>query len=175
MDPAHSRYLQTGAKVMTTIHPIPNDTQIRQIFGMLFGDDLQLDTGRSESSDAKNTMYAIYIDDEGKQVSACVCDYNFAAFAGSALTRIPIGGAEDAAKTGEFTEMMLSNLHEIMNICSRLFMNNSSPHLRLDTVYPAPDKVPDNARVLLDACQERVDFTVSIPGYGTGGLSFMCT
>jgi len=35
--------------------------------------------------------------------------------------------------------------------------------------------VPDDARVMLDACQERVDFTVSIPGYGKGGLSFLCT
>jgi len=160
---------------MTTIHPVPKDTDIRQILGMLFGDDLELDSGKSESPDDTHTIYAIYINDEGKHVTACVCDHNFAAFAGSALTRIPIGGAEDAAKTGEFTEMMLNNLHEIMNICSRLFMNTSSPHLKLETVYPAPDKVPDDARVMLDACQERVDFTVSIPGYGKGGLSFLCT
>ncbi len=160
---------------MATIHPVPNDTQIRQIFAMLFGNDLVLDSGKPDTSDDASSIYAIFINDEGKQVTACVCDHHFAAFAGCALTRIPIGGAEDAANTGEFTEMMLGNLHEIMNICSRLFMNNSSPHLRLDTVYPAPDKVPDEARAMLDACQERVDFTVSIPGYGKGGLSFLCT
>ena len=160
---------------MTTIHPVPQEKQIRQIFSMLFGNELVLDSGIPETSDNANAMYAVFINDDGKHVTACVCDYNFVAFAGSALTRIPAGGAEDAAKSGEFTDMMLSNLHEIMNICSRLFMSNTSPHLRLETVYTSPDSVPDNARTMMEACQERVDFSVSIPGYGKGGLSFMCT
>ena len=160
---------------MTTLHPVPQENQIRQIFGMLFGDELVLDTGKPDTADDTKSLYALFINDEGKHVTACVCDHNFAAFAGSALTKIPVGGAEDAAKSGEFTEMMLSNLHEIMNICSRLFMNNTSPHLRLETVYPSADSVPDNARIMIDACQERVDFTVSIPGYGTGSVSFLCT
>ncbi len=160
---------------MTTIHPIPEESQIRQIFSMLFGNDLVLDSGKPEGSDDAKNMYAVFIDDGGKRVTACVCDYKFAAFAGSALTRIPVGGAEDAATTGEFTDMMLSNLHEIMNICSRLFMNNTSPHLRLDTVYPSQDSVPDAARVMLDTCQQRIDYTVSIPGYGKGRVSFLCT
>jgi hypothetical protein len=160
---------------MSTIHPVPEESQIHQIFSMLFGDELSLDSGKPEVSDDAKSMYAVFVNDEGKQVTACVCDYDFAAFAGSALTKIPIGGAEDAATTGEFTEMMLSNVHEIMNICSRLFMNNTSPHLRLETVYPSPDQVPDNARVMLSACRERIDFTVSIPGYGKGGVSFLCT
>lgn len=160
---------------MTTLHPVPQENQIRQIFSMLFGDGLALDTGKPDTADDARSMYAVFINDEGKHVTACVCDYNFAAFAGSALTRIPAGGAEDAAQSGEFTDMMLSNLHEIMNICSRLFMNNTSPHLRLETVYTSPDSVPDAARVMLDTCQERVDFSVSIPGYGKGGVSFLCT
>lgn len=160
---------------MTTVHPVPKETQIRQIFGMLFGNDLVLDAGKPDTSDDTKGIYAIFINDEGKHVTACVCDHHFAAFAGSALTKIPIGGAEDAANSGELSEMMLGNLHEIMNICSRLFMDNTSPHLRLETVYPTPDAVPDEARAILEGCQERVDFTVSIPGYGKGGLSFLCT
>ena len=160
---------------MTTTHPVPQENQIRQIFSMLFGDQLALDSGKPNTADDGKSVYAVFINDEGNHVTACVCDYNFAAFAGSALTRIPTGGAEDAARTGELTEMMLSNLHEIMNICSRLFMNTTSPHLRLETLYPSPDAVPDSARLMLDACKARVDFTVSIPGYGKGGVSFMCT
>jgi len=160
---------------MTTTHPVPQENQVRQIFSMLFGDELVLDAGKPEAADDAKSMYAVFIDDHGKHATACICDYNFAAFAGSALTKIPVGGAEDAANSGEFTDMMLSNLHEIMNICSRLFMSNTSPHLRLETVYHSPDTVPDNARIMLEACQERKDYTVSIPGYGKGSVSFMCT
>lgn len=156
---------------MTTLHPIPEETQILQIFAMLFGNDLRLNAGKPIPTDDPNCMFAVFINDEGKPVTACVCDHNFTAYAGSALTKVPIDSAEDAAKTGKYTVMMLQNLHEIMNICSRLFMNNSSPHLRLDTVYASPD----SARAVLDDCQARVDFTVSIPGYGDGSLSFLCT
>ena len=156
---------------MTTIHPVPNEKQIHQIFAMLFGSDIRLNPNEPVPTDDALSMFAVFINDEGKQVTACVCDHHFTAYAGSALTKIPVDSAEDASKTGKYTPMMLNNLHEIMNICSRLFMNDTSPHLRLDKVFASPDA----AREVLDGCQGRVDFTVSIPGYGDGVLSFLCT
>lgn len=161
---------------MSTLHPVPKDSEVRQILAMLYGDELELGPGEPVSADAgSKCMVAVYINDDNVPVTACVCDHQFAAFAGSALTRVPVGGAEDAAQTGEFSEMMLGNLHEIMNICSRLFMNSGSPHLRLDTVYATPDAMPHSVRAMVDTSQGRVHMDVSIPGYGNGSLSFLCT
>lgn len=161
---------------MASIHHIPSTGELRQILTMLYGDTLELGSGEPGAADAGGkSVVAVYVNDENAPVSACVCDYRFAAFAGSALTKIPRGGAEDAAKSGDFSEMMLGNLREIMNICSRLFMYNSSPHLRLENVYTSPDAVPEPVRAMVGASKGRGDFKVGIPGYGDGNLAFLAT
>ncbi|PCJ23938.1 MAG: hypothetical protein COA96_10650 [SAR86 cluster bacterium] len=158
---------------MSQLIPLPNDVEVRLIFKMLFGDEVAVDPNDTVAPDSDSKMVAIFVDDEDKPVTACVCDRNFVAFTGSALTRIPLGGAEDAAESGDFSEMMLGNFHEVMNICSSLFMNSGSPHLRLDTVYPTLDATPEGARAMIDSCQGRIDFDVAIPRYGNGELSFL--
>jgi len=161
---------------MATIHPTPREAEVRQMLGMLFGNNLTisevdaLPTGMESGNAA-----AVFLADDNTPVTACVCDMKFAAFAGSALTKIPVGGAEDAAESGELTENMVGNLNEVMNICSRLFMNSSTPHLRLEKTYNSPDELPDNARSMLDATVGRADYHVAIPGYGDGIISFLAT
>lgn len=70
--------------------------------------------------------------------------------------------------------MMISNLHEVMNICSRMFMNDASPHIKLDTVYKTMDEVPDDIKALFSGAEDRSDFDVGIPNYGSGAISFLC-
>ncbi len=160
---------------MTTLYPVPKEQEVEEIFAMLYGSELTLGSGEPLSIEDASSMIAVYIDDEGKPSTACACNYNFAAFAGSALTKIPVGGAEDAADSGDFSEMMLSNLHEIMNICSRLFMTSSSPHLKLDTVYKKLEDAPEEVKALFASTEERADFNVEIPNYGNGSISFLCS
>lgn len=156
-------------------YPVPDEKKIHDILAMLYGNDVTLDTCDSVSIANDKNMLAVFIDDEGTPSTACACNHNFVAFAGSALTKIPVGGAEDAAETGDFSEMMLSNLYEVMNICSRMFMTDTSPHVKLDKVYKTFDEAPDNVRDLFQDAEERIDFDVSIPGYGNGAVSFLCT
>lgn len=161
---------------MATTHPTPREVEVRQMLGMLFGNDLTISEAEElPVSVESNNAAALYVADDGTPVTACVCDINFAAFAGSALTKIPPGGAEDAASSGELTENMMGNLNEVMNICSRLFMSGSSPHLRLDKMYASIAELPDNAKTMLDTVSGRLDLKVSIPGYGEGHLAFLAT
>ena len=161
---------------MATTHPTPRDIEVRQMLAMLLGNDLEISEVDALPTDAESSVAAaVFVADDDTPVTACVCDMNFAAFAGSALTKIPPGGAEDAAKSGELTDNMLGNLNEIMNICSRLFMSGNSPHLRLDKLYASISELPENARALVDSISGRLDLKVSIPGYGEGHLSFLAT
>ena len=161
---------------MATVHPTPREIEVRQMLAMLFGNELEINEAEAlpTGTDSGHPT-AVFTADDGTPVTACVCDMNFAAFAGCALTKIPPGGAEDAAKSGELTENMLGNLHEVMNICSRLFMDSSSPHLKLDKLYASISELPDNARTLVDSVAGRLDLKVNIPGYGEGHLSFLAT
>ena len=74
-----------------------------------------------------------------------------------------------------FSEMMLGNIHEVMNVCSRLFMDANSPHLRLDTVYASLSDAPESVPEIINVCQGRVDCNVEIPNYGCGNRSFLST
>jgi hypothetical protein len=155
---------------------LPKAVDVQQMLGMLYSDGFSVKSGSAVSADlGSKSLVAVYVDDDNKPVTACVSDYPFTAFAGGALTRIPKGGAEDMASSGDFSEMILSNVYEIMNICSRLFMDSNTPHLRLDRSYSKPDLAPDDVRAMLSSTKARADFEVTIPGYGNGKLSFLST
>ena len=159
---------------MPGIYPVPEEKNIHDTLAMLYGNDVTLDSCEATPIENEKNMIAVFINDDGEPSTACSCNYNFVAFAGSALTRIPVGGAEDAAESGDFSDMMLSNLYEVMNICSRMFMTDTSPHIKLDKVYKSFDEAPDDVRDAFKDVQERIDFDVEIPGYGNGAITFMC-
>lgn len=158
---------------MSQIHPLAKYSTVRQMFATMFGNDVEVGPGSLVEGDRR--MVAVYINDRDEPCCACVSDYNCTAFLGSALSRIPPGGAEYAAKSGDFSEMMLGNFRETMNICSRFFMDSKSPHLRLDLIYSTEESAPDDVLALVDSCQWREDFSILIPNYGVGGLSLMAT
>jgi len=161
---------------MATIHPVPKDSEVKQMLGMLYGDGISIAQGEPVASNAgSKNMVAVYINDAGAPVTACCCDIPFAAYSGAALSMIPRGGAEDAAKSGDLSEMMRGNLHEIMNICSRLFITDETPHLKLDALYDNADALPESARAMIDTAAGRTDLRISIPGYGEGNISFLST
>jgi len=161
---------------MVTIHPVPNEDEVRQMLKMLLGSKLNIcRTEKPDPATDSGGLVAVFIDDEDIPVTACLGDLHFAVYAGSALTRIPAAGAEDAVKSGAIPETMMGNFHEIMNICSRLFMHGSSPHLRLDRVYPLTAALPENVGKLLESIGDRLDLMVDIPGYGEGQVAFLST
>ncbi len=153
--------------------PLPKPIDVQQILSMMYGNGLKAEPGEPVPADpGAKSLVAIYVDDDDHPIAACAVDYPFTAYAGASLTRIPQGTAEEAIDTGEFSEIMLGNVHEIMNICSRLLMDSSSPHLRLQGLYKSPDDLPDNVRSMIQQAPEGVDFSVSFPNYGDGRVSF---
>ena len=159
---------------MSTVFSLPNESDLTQMMAMLYGDSMSVKPGNAIDA-SENNPVAVYIDDEGVPVAACVCDSAFGAYAGSALTMIPPGGANDAAKSGELSGAMMDNLGEIMNILSRLFMVGKTPHMKLDTVYPNSQKLPDNVKHMLDSVKGKVGFDVNFDRYGTGIVALLST
>jgi hypothetical protein len=86
---------------------------------------------------------------------------------------LPPTAAKEAAKEGQLPGVMLANLHEVMNICTRLIQRDESPHLRLRDVCLI-GAMPAASAALLGATQRRIDFEVGIARYGTGALAVFC-
>ncbi len=153
--------------------PLPKPIDLQQILAMMYGNGLKAEPGEPVPAEpGAKSLVAIYVDDDDQPIAACTVDYPFTAYAGASLTRIPLGTAEECAQTGEFSEIMLGNVHEIMNICSRLLMDSESPHLRLQTLYKAPEELPENVLPMIQNAPEGADFSVTFPNYGDGRISF---
>jgi len=159
---------------MSTNYILPKSKDLLNSFGMLYGNNLDV-TESSAKPLSENKVYGLFVDPEGKPVAATMCDAPFAAFAGSALMMLPPGGAEDAAESGDLTPAMEDNVHELINICSRMFMGDNTPHLKLEKMYTDESQLPEDARAMIDTAPESNGFGIDFPRYGSGMLSFVTT
>jgi len=159
---------------MTTAYPMPDIAKVKTMLELLF-DGLEVKAGKKfDIVPPSGSWIGLYVSDDGKPVAACAVDCALAANSSAALSMLPPGVAKDAAKSKELTDVMISNLHEIMNICTRLLMNDSSAHLKLATVHPSK-AMPAELGALLGAVKGRADFELSMPKYGPGTLSVVST
>lgn len=159
---------------MATTCPMPDAPKIRSMLGMLF-DGLDIKPGKKfDITPTSGSWVGLYIGDDGQPLAACVADLALAANSGAALSMMPPGVAKDAIKEKDLSEVMVANVHEVMNICTRLMMTEGSPHLRLAKLYPSK-ALPPEAAALLAAVKGRADFELSVPKYGPGTLSFIST
>lgn len=157
---------------MSTTCPLPDAAKVRSMLGLLF-DGLDVKPGKKvDLSPASGAWLALYVGDDGKPLAVCAADLPLAASAGAALSMLPPNAAKDAAKTKELTDVMVGNLTEIMNICSRLVMTDTSPHLKLEKVYPAKS-LPPSVTGIMTGATGRADFELNVPKYGPGTLSLL--
>ena len=147
---------------------VPTEESVAEILGMLFGEEPEV--GATDNPAIDGRFSATFLDDNDQLVAACSSDIDFVAYSGAALSMIPADFAKETIDEGEPTDMMFANFYEVMNICSKLFMSDSSDHLRLAKTFK-PAETSEAIGGLVGAANEST-FTVGIPGYGGGSLSF---
>jgi hypothetical protein len=157
----------------TATHPLPDVAQVKELLGMLF-DGLSVKLGPKLDVSPKGGCYfGVYVSDDGAPAGLCGCDIAFAANSGAALSMLPPNVAKEAAKDKELTPVMLANLHEVMNICTRLMLRDDSPHLKLRELCVQSALSPP-AAAIMGSPRGRIDFEIGIGKYGVGVLSVMC-
>ncbi len=145
---------------------VPDAGSVRPVMQMLFGEQAKVKD--APAAPAAGPV-ASFVDDGGVAVAVAQCDAAFGAYAGAALSLIPPAGAAEAVASGALTEGMAANLHEVMNICSSLFMDDGTAHLKLDRVYGDGAAAPEPVQALLRA-GSGPSLSVEIPRYGAGVL-----
>ncbi len=153
------------------IHVLPDENSIHEMLSLMFGDNMSVSS--TSEIDYSDTFAAVYVSPEGEPGAVCVCDISFAAYSSGALTLMPPASIEEVISSKELPEMHQANLYEVMNICTRLVINDKTAHLKLTEVLP----VKEVTEVIeqLKPSAERKDFEVSIPRYGSGTMSFIVT
>jgi|GEM_PF-612199 len=155
---------------MGTSYEHPNPASIADLFEIIFGENVGVSDGAA-AADITDQHTATFLDPNDNLVAACTCDSAFVTYSGAALSMIPAEVANEMIEDGEITDEVKANFFEVMNICSKLLMSDASAHLRLEKVI-APGQLGDT----LSAFEESgtaLGFTVDIPRYGRGSLSFL--
>lgn len=160
---------------MSTNYHIPASRETLGVLSMMYGDGLVVEKNKEEPVLENQKLIGLFVDTEGETVAACICDLDFAAYGGAALSMMPKGGAEDAAENDDLSESMKENVYEIMNICSRLLMSDDTPHLKLGEMYVGVSEVPTDSLEVLKSASGHTQFDVQIPNYGTGRLAIIAT
>ncbi len=155
---------------MSTLYIKPDVGAIAKLLQMLYGDELNV-TGFAVGN-YSGQYTATFISDDDQLVALCVCNKEFVAYAGAALSMIPANTATAMIAANDISEAVVANFYELVNICSKLLMTDSSPHLRLDKVLPPSESAPVSATF---EAVEMVAFEVDIPHYGKGSVTFLIT
>jgi hypothetical protein len=153
-------------------YPVPDAASLKDLLGMLFDGLSVKPAAKLDLSPKAGAYFAVYVSDEGVPVAICACDIAFAANSSASLSMLPPNAAAAAVKAKVLTEVMLANLREVMNICTRLVLRDGTPHVKLRDlcqfgVLPAP------AAAIITGAKARVDFEVGISKYGAGMIAVM--
>lgn len=154
---------------MSKSYVVPDEKAISGLLEMIFGEGVEV--AKSEDKDLAGRHVATFLNAEDELVALCVCDRAFVAYSGAALSMIPADVANEIVGGEEMTETLLGNYYEVMNICSKLMMSDTSAHLRL-----AKTLLPEDAADALAALEPSgavCGFELDIPRYGKGGMSFV--
>jgi hypothetical protein len=157
-----------------TAYPLPDAPKVQHILGMLF-DGIEVKAGGAFDQTADGgAWFGVFVDDGGKPVALCGADVSLAAGLAAALSMLPPSAAKEAAHSRELSGGMCENLREVMNICTRLMLDSTSPHLKLDQLCPVKS-LPAAAAAILGNAAGRREFNLQLPRYGGGVLAFLST
>lgn len=145
--------------------PTPDTTA--KLLASLLGRPVKVGAGKVD--DAKLTIAGTYRSGDIANAAACLMDAGFGAYAGAALSLLPVAVAAGYVKKGRLEEDILDNCGEVLNVCSRLFTSDDQHRVTLDTRHFAPEPLPPAAAALL-AGGKRLDLVLDIDKYGSGML-----
>lgn len=154
---------------------MPQQDAIRRLFSDLFGRPVVVSRNPPLIRQATDKFTVALFTKEDDSVGVVgLADLDFTAYAGAALTMFPTPMAERQIEMGQVDEMVFENFREIMNVCASQFNGGNGAHVKLTQLLRLPkDKLPPAVEAQLRRPAARLDFTVQIPNYGKGRLSFL--
>lgn len=148
---------------------IPDADSVAQLLAMIFGEDINVVDASAD--DFSDHHVATFVSREDQLVAISMCNLEFVAYSGAALSMIPKPAANDMIKDKDISDQIKANFYEVMNICSKLMISDTSPHLRLVDVLE-PGAPSEQAMTTLESAANTVCFDVDIPRYGKGRIGF---
>lgn len=152
--------------------PVPHPKQLRDLFLILAGRDVELIAADPVVPGREPAVVAVYVTDKLATGAVVACDLPLAAYAGGALGLVPLTQVDQALESAALPADLQDNFAEVANILASLFNEKpDAPHLTLHKLHPAGERLPTDLASMLGYVVRRLDVKVDIAGYGGGRLS----
>ena len=152
---------------------LPDEEFVQTFFAGLFGDEVLVKSRQGDVDLSSHTVIATYTNDDSNVIRAMVCDIPFANGTGAALSMIPKSLVEDSNKDHVIPENIMTNLHEVFNICVNLFSETMDENIHLGEVA---DPTHEKQTEIKSACETKstsASFDVDLGNYGVGSITLL--
>jgi hypothetical protein len=158
------------------IQVLPEADEVRSVLHGLLGRDVNVLKVPSEGMgiDAR-VVVGLYERENSSVGGLVVADLEVAAFAGAALSLLPIGIAKETVQDGDIEGNILENFQEVLNVGVQWFTGKMNPRVVLSEVYTPSAHLPSDVATVMAHPAERADFEIDVVGYGGGRMRFLVT
>ncbi len=152
---------------------IPDAEELRLLLSQLLGKPVTLKApaGPPKPNPAPQ-FQALYCSDDGTPRAVASLDFLFAACLGAALAMMPLAAAQDAAKTGKMSEMLLDCTKEVLNVSARLMNKPGGMRVVLKKVVSGTETLGPDIRAKMATAPLQREYDLEIGGYGRGRMVF---
>lgn len=148
-----------------------NTKPFKDIVDGLIGRDASFAYGKGVDPDGKS-ITGVYVDPNNILTSVIQFDLPLTAYLGAAVGMLPKGRADDNIESAIIEQDLEENASEVLNVLAAALTDELELHQRLDEIHSPGSPLPQPVAVLAGS-PARLDFTVTIPGYGDGALSIV--
>ncbi len=149
---------------------LPSSMAVRELLERLLGREVE--TVACPPPVSPTAVLGLYVSERDRMSAVLTLDLPLAAYLGSSLALLPPGVAEAAIADGELAPDLAENVGELLNVLTATLNEHSGPHQRLYGSYLGAE-APADAAAHSKALGNRLDLAITVPGYGTGTLSWV--
>lgn len=155
---------------------LPEPSDVQAVLHGLLGREISVsrETPAAIPLDAKYVV-GLYEREDGKIGGLVVADLEVAAYAGAALSLLPVGVAEESVENGTIEDSLLENFQEVLNVGVQWFTAKGNPRVRLAEVFTPGAKLPEDVQFVMGAPNDRLDVSADVAGYGDGTIRLLVT
>lgn len=147
---------------------VPMAEPLRRTLADLLGRPVELKASPGAMKTITKGVIAEYARADGTAVGLYVVDLPFAAYAGAALSMVPVGVASESIRAGKLEPNLMENAREVFNILGSQLNAPGFPHCSLKTVHAIPGPLPPTVTAIVAKPLARLELAVTIGGYGAG-------
>jgi hypothetical protein len=159
---------------MPTRYPVPKADVLQDVLSALVGAEVRIALQKQPQLDEDApAVLAEFVDEHDSLGALCRVDHTGAISLAGALNGTPADAVEQAIEGYRLDDQAVENTREIVNVLAQLFNSDHTPRMRFRDLHRQPGKLPDATQQLRRAPAGVRHFSVTVPGFSAGLMSFL--